>query len=80
MLSGRGLCDELISRPEGPTDCGASCVIKRPRERGGHVPRWATEPEMIMIMMMMIIIIIIILIDGTDLFNVGNLVWWKRRL
>ena len=28
VLSGRGLCDELIPRPESPTDCGASlCVI-----------------------------------------------------
>jgi hypothetical protein len=30
-------------------------VIKKPRERGGHSPRWATEAEK---MMMMIIIII----------------------
>jgi hypothetical protein len=29
-----------------PTDCGASlCVITKPRERGGHSPRWAAEPE-----------------------------------
>jgi hypothetical protein len=28
VLSGRGLCDELITRPESPTDCDASlCVI-----------------------------------------------------
>jgi hypothetical protein len=28
LLSGRGLCDELITRPEESTDCGASlCVI-----------------------------------------------------
>ena len=28
----RGLCDELITRPED-TDCGASlCVISKPRE------------------------------------------------
>jgi len=27
-LSGRGLCDELITRPEESTDCAASlCVI-----------------------------------------------------
>jgi len=27
-MSGTGLCDELITRPEGPTDYGASlCVI-----------------------------------------------------
>jgi hypothetical protein len=30
-----------------PTDCGASCVIKKPRKRGGHSPRWAAEPEKI---------------------------------
>jgi len=36
VLSGRGLCDELITRPEeSSTDCGASlCVIWKPRERG----------------------------------------------
>jgi hypothetical protein len=29
-----------------PTDCGASfCVIKKPRGRGGHIPRWAAEPK-----------------------------------
>jgi hypothetical protein len=28
VLSGRGFCDELITRPENPNDCGASlCVI-----------------------------------------------------
>ena len=28
VLSGRGLCDELISRPEESTDCDVSlCVI-----------------------------------------------------
>jgi hypothetical protein len=34
-------------------------VIKKHRERGGHSPRWAAEPEMMMMMMMMMIIIII---------------------
>jgi hypothetical protein len=34
----------LVQR--SPTDCGASlCVISKPRERGGHSPRWAAEPE-----------------------------------
>jgi hypothetical protein len=29
-----------------PTDCGTSlCVITKPREQGGHSPRWASEPE-----------------------------------
>jgi hypothetical protein len=32
------------------TYCGASlCVIKKPRERGGHSPRWAAEPQKIII-------------------------------
>jgi hypothetical protein len=31
-----------------PTDCGASLwVIMKPRERGGHSPRWTAEPEKI---------------------------------
>jgi hypothetical protein len=38
-------------------------VIKKPRGRGGHSPRWAAEPEMMMMMMMMMIIIIIIIIQ-----------------
>jgi hypothetical protein len=45
VLSGRGLCDELITHPEDPTDYGASlCMITKPRERGGQNPRWAAEP------------------------------------
>jgi hypothetical protein len=48
VLSGRGHCDELITRPEDSTDCGASlCVIKKPRGRGGHSPRWATPEKII---------------------------------
>jgi hypothetical protein len=38
VLLGRGLCDELFTRPE------ESCVIKKPRERGGHSSLWAAEP------------------------------------
>jgi hypothetical protein len=39
VLSGRGLCDELITRPENPTDCGASsCVTKKPRETRRPMP------------------------------------------
>ena len=46
LLSGRGLCDELISRPEEPTDCGASlCVIYKPHECGGPGPLGAVTPE-----------------------------------
>jgi hypothetical protein len=39
-------------------------VIKKPRERGGHSPRWATEPEKIIII---IIIIIIMFFDNHSL-------------
>jgi hypothetical protein len=35
----------LVQR--GTTVCGASCVITKPRERGGHSPRWAAEPQKI---------------------------------
>jgi hypothetical protein len=46
VLPGRCLCDELIIVQRSRTDCGASlCVIRKPRERGGHSPRWAAEPE-----------------------------------
>jgi len=39
VLSDRGLCNGLITRPEGPTDCGASlCVIKKPHTRRGYSP------------------------------------------
>jgi hypothetical protein len=38
----------LVQR--SPTDCGTSfCVIKKPRGRGGHSPRWAAETEKITI-------------------------------
>jgi hypothetical protein len=47
----------LVQR--SPTDCGASlCVIKKPRERGNHSPRWAAEPERIIMIIIIIIIII----------------------
>jgi hypothetical protein len=36
-------------------------VIKKPRERGGHIPRWAAEPEIIIIIIIIVIIIIIII-------------------
>jgi hypothetical protein len=39
VLSGRGLCDELITRPE------ESYQLERCCEQGGHGPRWAAEPE-----------------------------------
>jgi hypothetical protein len=46
VLSGRGLCDELITRPGGSYRLWR-VVITKPRERGGHSPRWAAEPEKI---------------------------------
>jgi hypothetical protein len=36
VLSGRGLCDELVPRPGGPTECGVSecdceaSIMRRP--------------------------------------------------
>jgi hypothetical protein len=43
----------LVQR--SPTYCGASlCVITKPRERGGHSPRWAAEPEKIIIIIIII--------------------------
>jgi hypothetical protein len=54
MLSGRGLCDELITRPE-QSDYGASlCVIKKPRVGGGHSPWWDAVPEKIIIIIIII--------------------------
>jgi hypothetical protein len=43
------MCMQNISLVQrSPTECGASlCVIKKLRERGGHSPRWAAEPERI---------------------------------
>ena len=39
VLSGRGLCDRLITHQRSPTDCGMLlCVIKKPRMRGGYSP------------------------------------------
>jgi hypothetical protein len=34
-------------------------AIKKPRERGGHSPRWAAEPEEIIIIIIIIIIIFV---------------------
>jgi hypothetical protein len=56
VLLGRGLRRADHSSMRSHTDSDASlCVIKKPRGRGGHSPRWAAEPEMIMMMMMIII-------------------------
>ena len=47
VLSGRGLCDELITRPEESYRlwCVVVCVIKKPQKWGGHGPRWASAPQ-----------------------------------
>jgi hypothetical protein len=48
VLSGRSLCDELITRPEESLPTVARrCVIKKPRGQVGHSPRWAAVPEKI---------------------------------
>jgi Ca2+/Na+ antiporter len=44
-------------------------LIKKPREREGHSPRWAAEPEIMMMMMMMMMIIIIIIIYPLNVSN-----------
>jgi len=48
VLSGRGLCDKLITRPEESYQlcCVGVCdPEKKPRECGGHGPRWAGAPK-----------------------------------
>jgi hypothetical protein len=46
VLSGRSLCDELITRPEESYRRDASlCVIKIPQEWGGHGPIWVAAPQ-----------------------------------
>jgi hypothetical protein len=57
VLSRRGLCDELITRPEESYRLWrvVVSVVKKPRERGGHSPRWAAELEEIIIIIIIII-------------------------
>jgi hypothetical protein len=43
-MSGRGICDGLITRPGGSTDCGASTKIMRKQAKINRSNRWAT-PE-----------------------------------
>jgi len=46
VLSGRGLCDELITRPE--ESYRLWCVVvwsRKPQEWGGHDPRWVAAPQ-----------------------------------
>jgi hypothetical protein len=44
VLSGRGLCDGLITRARGSTDCGASTKTRRKQAKINRSNRWAT-PE-----------------------------------
>jgi hypothetical protein len=47
VLSGRGLCDELITRPEECCRlwCVVVCDLEKPQEWGGHDPRWVAAPQ-----------------------------------
>jgi hypothetical protein len=62
-LSGRGLCDELITRPKVSyrlwrvVVCDQETVVLR-----NHSPRWTAEPEKLMMMMMMMMMIIMVII------------------
>ena len=45
VLLGRGLCDELITRPEESYRVWCVVVIEKPHEWGGPGPRWAAVPQ-----------------------------------
>ena len=47
LLSGRGLCDELITHPEESYQqwCVVVCDLENPHEWGGHSPHWAAAPQ-----------------------------------
>jgi hypothetical protein len=47
VLSGRGLCDELIIGPEESyrLSCVVVCDLEKPQEWGGHDPRWVAEKK-----------------------------------
>ena len=49
VFSGRGLCDELITRPEESylQWCVVVCDLEKPQECGGHAPRWVAAPQQI---------------------------------
>jgi hypothetical protein len=69
LLSDRGLCDKLITHPEECYRLGPLCEIKKPRERGGHSPHWAAEPEKI------IIIVLILCNRNNSVNNLWTLLW-----
>jgi hypothetical protein len=46
VLSGRGLCDELVTRPEeSPTECGVSkkCDCEASKNEAAKAPQGAVE-------------------------------------
>jgi len=47
VFSGRGLCDELITRPEESYRlwCVVVCDLEKHQEWGGHDPRWVAAPQ-----------------------------------
>jgi hypothetical protein len=47
VLSGRGLCDELTTRPEESYRlwCVVVCDLEKPQELGGHDPGWVAAPQ-----------------------------------
>ena len=45
VLSGRGLCNELIPRPESPYRVWCVCVTSKPQQWGGLCPTGAFEPR-----------------------------------
>jgi hypothetical protein len=50
VLSGRGLCDDLITRSEESYRLWLVVVCDHePSERGGHSPPWSAEPEKIIL-------------------------------
>jgi hypothetical protein len=55
VLSGRSLCDELITLPEESYRLWRVVVCDQEIFviRGGHSPRWAAEPEKIIIIIIM---------------------------
>jgi hypothetical protein len=47
VLSGRGLCDELITRPEESYRlwCAVVCDVENLKNDEGHDPRWVAAPQ-----------------------------------